>query len=127
VKYDSEKHRRRSIRLKGYDYTQGGAYFVTVCTHDRNVEMGANRATTRVAPTFGDVVDDVMRLNVAGEMVLAEWDALPDRFPILGLDAFIVMPNHIHGVIVITRDGTVGAGLVPARNVEMGANRAGCE
>ncbi len=53
-----------------------------------------------------------MRLNAAGEMVLAEWDA------------FIVMPNHIHGVIVITRDGDVGAGLVPARNVKMGANRA---
>ncbi len=125
MKYDPKTHHRRSIRLKGYDYTQDGAYFVTVCTRDRNVETGANRATTRVAPTFGEVRDGVMRLNAAGEMVLAEWDALSNRFPTVGLDAFIVMPNHIHGVIVITCDGNVGAGLVPAPHLPgVGANGA---
>lgn len=94
---DPEKHHRRSIRLKGYDHAQPGAYFVTVVTQDRTC-------------LFGDVVDGETRLNDAGCMVVAEWEALPDRFPGVDLDAFIVMPNHIHGIIVVTE----GAGLVPA-------------
>lgn len=99
---DPHKHHRRSIRLQGYDYTQAGAYFVTICTQDR-------------ACLFGEVVDGEMRLNDAGQMVQAEWNALPDRFPSVGRDAFVVMPNHVHGIIVITND-IVGAGLVPAPN-----------
>ncbi|HDL16306.1 MAG TPA: transposase [Rhizobiales bacterium] len=104
MKYGLKTRHRRSIRLKDYDYTGDGAYFVTVCIKDRDC-------------LFGEVVDDAMRLNAAGEMVLAEWGALSDRFPTVELDAFIVMPNHIHGVIVITCDGNVGAGLVPAPHV----------
>lgn len=102
MKYNSEKHHRRSIRLKGYDYRQAGAYFVTICTQSR-------------ACLFGEVVDGEMRLNEAGRMVLAEWNALPDQFPMIGLDRFVVMPNHIHSIIVFTND-IVGAGLVPAQN-----------
>lgn len=102
MKYDPEKHHRRSIRLKGYDYRQTGAYFVTICTQNR-------------ACLFCKVVDGEMRLNEAGQMVLAEWNVLPERFPMVELDAFVVMPNHTHGIIVITND-IVGAGLVPAQN-----------
>lgn len=97
---DPEAHRRRSIRLKGYDYSRVGAYFVTVCTQDR-------------ACLFGNVVDGEMLMNDAGRMVRAEWLALVARFPSIGLDAFVVMPNHVHGIIVIAED-PVGAGLVPA-------------
>ncbi len=82
---------RRSLRLKGFDYSQPGAYFVTVV-----VQKGW--------PLFGEVVDEQMRLNEAGKMVQAVWDALPDRFPGFQFDTFVVMPNHVHGIIAI--DGT---------------------
>ena len=83
--------RRRSLRLEGFDYSKEGAYFVTICT--RNGEC-----------LFGDVVNGKMRLNELGRMVQTVWDGLPERFPIL--DAFVVMPNHVHGILVL-----VGAGL----------------
>jgi len=98
---DSDCRHRRSIRLRGYDYTQAGAYFVTICTQDR-------------ACLFGEIIDGQMRLNDRGAMVHQEWINLPHRFPNIDLDAFIVMPNHIHGIIVITDVDPVGAGLVPA-------------
>jgi hypothetical protein len=97
VKYDPAKHHRRSIRLKEYDYTQAGAYFVTVCTQGQ-------------ACLFGEVVDGEMRVNYAGRMVIAEWEMLPKRFPNVVLDAFVVMPNHVHGILVITDAIPVGAG-----------------
>jgi REP element-mobilizing transposase RayT len=92
-----DKH-RRSIRLGGYDYAQAGAYFVTICTHDR-------------ACLFGDVVDGVMCLNDAGRMVQSVWDELPVYYPGVETDAFVVMPNHVHGILVF-----VGAPLVGAQN-----------
>ena len=117
--YDPTRHHRRSIRLKGYDYSQAGAYFITICTQDR-------------ACLFGKVVNGEMRLNNAGHMVLAEWNMLPERFPHVVLDAFVVMPNHVHGIVVITNPATddtattaptiVGTGLVPVPNAgTMGA------
>lgn len=102
MKYDPEKHHRRSIRLRGYDYSQPGAYFVTVVTQDR-------------VCLFGEVVNGEMRLNDVGHMVRQEWADLPSRFPNIDLDAFIIMPNHIHGIIIITDVNPVGAGLVPAQ------------
>jgi REP element-mobilizing transposase RayT len=117
--YDPTRHHRRSIRLKGYDYSQAGAYFITICTQDR-------------ACLFGKVVNGEMQLNDAGRMVLAEWNMLPERFPHVVLDAFVVMPNHVHGIVVITNPATddtattaptiVGTGLVPVPNAgTMGA------
>ena len=88
MKYDPDKHHRRSIRLKGYDYAQPGAYFVTIVTQDR-------------ACLFGAVADGEMELNNAGEIAKAAWNELPEGFPSLGLDAFVVMPNHIHGIIMV--------------------------
>ncbi len=87
--YDPEKHHRRSIRLKHYDYSEPGGYFVTLCTQDWKC-------------LFGKVEKEQMRLNSAGKMIRQECYALTDRFPIVQLDAFVVMPNHIHGIIVIT-------------------------
>ena len=86
--YDLEIHQRRSIRLKGYDYSQGGAYFVTIVAQGRLC-------------LFGDVVDGEMRANDAGEMVWRVWDGMPGRFPSIEMDEFVVMPNHVHGVIII--------------------------
>ena len=86
--YEPEIHQRRSIRLKGYDYSQGGAYFVTIVAQGRLC-------------LFGDVVDGEMRANDAGEMVWRVWDGMPGRFPSIEMDEFVVMPNHVHGVIII--------------------------
>ena len=96
--YDPARHHRRSIRLKGYDYTQPGAYFITLCTHDR-------------AHLFGEVVDGEMRLNEWGEIVRDEWFKTAQVRPYVQLrdDEFVVMPNHIHGIIWIVGDVGVGA------------------
>lgn len=89
MNYRAEAYGRRSIRLKGYDYAQPGAYFVTICTQDRQC-------------LFGDIAEGQTRLNTLGEVVLACWANLPHHFPHVELDAFVVMPNHVHGIVVIT-------------------------
>ena len=88
---DSECRHRRSIRLRGYDYTQAGAYFVTICTQDR-------------ACLFGEIIDGQMRLNAAGHIVHDEWLRTEALRPNVELDAFVVMPNHFHGIIVLDPD-----------------------
>lgn len=96
--YDPFKHHRRSIRLKDYDYTQPGGYFVTICTQNR-------------AYLFGELSNCEMRLNKAGQMVNDTWHSLPNRFLSVQLDAYIIMPNHVHGIILITdeKQSVVGA------------------
>ena len=88
---------RRSIRLRDYDYSQVGAYFVTVCTQYRQ-------------RLFGDVVDGVMVLNAAGKMIQRIWDDIPQYYDGIYTDAFTIMPDHIHGIVVILPNGShVGA------------------
>lgn len=96
-------HRRKSIRLPGYDYSQPGAYFITICTHDR-------------LPLFGKIVDGAMVLNTAGKIVEKCWCAIPGHFPQVTLDEFVVMPNHVHGIII------VGATNPVRTNDPVGAN-----
>jgi putative transposase len=86
--YDPTRHHRRSLRLPGYDYTQGGAYFITVVSQDRTC-------------LFGEVVDGVMCSNDAGRMVQTVWNELPAFYPGVDIDRFAVMPNHIHGIVVL--------------------------
>jgi REP element-mobilizing transposase RayT len=95
--YDPRRHHRRSIRLRGYDYAQAGAYFVTICTQDRECLLGW-------------IVDGKMRLSEAGRMVQSVWDELPARYPGVDVDEFVVMPNHIHGIIVLTGVGATTGG-----------------
>jgi REP element-mobilizing transposase RayT len=89
--YDPKHHHRRSIRLPGYDYTQPGAYFVTICVHDGE-------------PLFGEVVDGIMRPNRVGCIVQACWSNLPRHYPHVVLDEFVVMPTHTHKIIVLAGD-----------------------
>lgn len=89
---------RKKIRMEGYDYSSEGIYSVTVCTHDREC-------------LFGHIVDGVMELNDAGNMIKYNWNVLPQRFLNIELGESVVMPNHIHGIIII-----VGAPLVGARD-----------
>jgi putative transposase len=99
---------RRSIRLDGYDYASAGAYFVTICTQDR-------------ACVFGDVVDGEMRANAAGQIVREELARTPMIRPEMQIDAWVVMPNHIHVVVRI-----VGAyGNTPGNGARAGAGDAG--
>jgi REP element-mobilizing transposase RayT len=86
--YDPDKHHRKSIRLPHYDYTQAGAYFVTICAHNRKC-------------LFGEIVDGQPRLNENGRIVAASWQVIPSHFENVKLDAHVVMPNHIHGIIFL--------------------------
>ncbi len=79
---------RRSLRLRGYDYSQAGAYFVTICADERMC-------------LFGSVVGARMQLSEWGSIVQAHWHDLSSRYPSIDLDAFVVMPDHIHGIIVL--------------------------
>ncbi|MBD2462698.1 hypothetical protein H6G89_16785 [Oscillatoria sp. FACHB-1407] len=98
MKYNPDKHHRRSIRLKGYDYTSPGAYFITLCVHQREC-------------LFGEVVNGEMQLNEWGKLVDAYWQRLPSHFANLELDVFVVMPNHFHGILVLTQPPGRGAAL----------------
>lgn len=103
---------RKSPRLQGYDYAQSGAYFVTICTQDR-------------AHLFGEIVDGEMQLSAAGQIAQERWFALPDHHLHVALDAFVVMPNHVHGILLLVgagsalpgeRAGKVDAGDAQADN-----------
>lgn len=92
---------RKSPRLQGYDYSQAGAYFVTICTHQR-------------LPIFGEICAGEMYLSPIGEIAVACWLELPDHFPQMELDVWVVMPNHMHGIIVIIDGQIDGDGCVVA-------------
>ena len=96
MKYDPAIHQRRSIRLKGYDYSQSGAYFVTIVTHQREC-------------LFGEMVNKEMVLSKFGLVAKQQWEKLPKRFPNIELGAYMIMPNHMHGIIeIINGRGTAG-------------------
>lgn len=91
---------RRSIRLKNYDYSQEGKYFITICCQDR-------------ASLFGKIDKGEMILNEAGKMIATEWLALKNRFPNIELHEYIVMPNHFHGILGIVENIAV----IPTNNI----------
>ena len=98
------RHHRRSVRLKGYDYAQAGAYFVTICIQGR-------------ACLFGDVVNRQMRVNKCGQVVADSWLWLSGRYPYVGLDEWVVMPNHLHGIMILTEPGgRDGSRTAPTEN-----------
>ena len=98
--FNPDIHHRRSIRLKNYDYANGGAYFVTLCT--RNGEC-----------LFGEIVEGSMRLNDAGRIVADEWLKTSSIRSEIQLDGWVVMPNHFHGVLVIVDGGSMQDGRPP--------------
>jgi REP element-mobilizing transposase RayT len=94
---------RRSIRLQGYNYGQNNAYFVTCCTYNRDC-------------LFGEIVNDEIVLNPYGEIVQDEWLQTAKLRPEIELDAFVVMPNHFHGIVVIVGDPVGARRAVPLQN-----------
>jgi len=101
-----DHHHRRSIRLPDYDYSQSGAYFVTVCTQQRET-------------LFGAVGGDVMRLNEYGEIVAAVWHDLPQHYAHIALDAFVVMPNHVHGIVIFEDPSERRGEVASPRNADI--------
>jgi putative transposase len=89
VRYEPERHHRRSVRLRQYDYAQAGAYFVTICVQGRECLLG-------------EVVSAAVVLSPFGRMADNWWNDLPRRFPDLDLDGWVVMPNHMHGIVVLS-------------------------
>jgi len=81
-------HTRRSIRLQGFDYSKKGLYFITLCTQNRK-------------PLFGEITDGKMELSEAGQIAHNCWIAIPDHFPTVQLEEFVIMPDHVHGIIRI--------------------------
>src|SRR5450759_2947031 len=90
--YNPNIHNRRSIRLKGYDYSQAGLYFITICCFNREC-------------LFGDVVNGEMVLNEYGTIACNEWLNTPNIRKNVELDVFVIMPNHMHGIIILNRRG----------------------
>jgi len=85
------KYTIKSTRLENYDYAQNGLYFVTICTKDRE-------------ELFGEIKDEKMILNEVGRIVNQFWQEIPKHFPFVNLDEFVVMPNHVHGIIEISKN-----------------------
>src|SRR5579883_3387314 len=88
MRFNPTIHKRRSIRLSGWNYSQSGGYFITLCTQGREC-------------LFGDIISEEMCLNPTGQGVRALWAQLPAWFPGIILDEFIVMPNHLHGILFL--------------------------
>jgi len=125
MKYNPDRHNRHSIRLRGYDYATVGAYFVTICLNRRIPKKrdgggggggdggdAINRAPTGVGlgfgfPIFGLVENGVMVLNDSGKIVQQIWNEMPKYHFGTELGEFIVMPDHIHGIIKITNRGAI--------------------
>ena len=84
------KYRTATTRLRSWDYAANAYYFVTICTHNRQ-------------HSFGDVVNDAMQLSAVGEMAYQYWSEIPQHFVDVDIDAFVIMPNHVHGIVVIER------------------------
>jgi REP element-mobilizing transposase RayT len=91
--YDPKKHHRRSIRLKGYDYSKPGWYYLTICTFERNF-------------LFGEIANSQMRPSMIGTIAQECWNEVPKHFPRAALDVSVVMPNHLHGILIIEGTGT---------------------
>lgn len=92
MNYNPNIHHRRSIRLKGYDYSKAGLYFITICCQNRDC-------------LFGEIIDNLMILNDAGKMIEKWCIELENKFPDIKLGEFIVMPNHFHCIIINNGNG----------------------
>jgi REP element-mobilizing transposase RayT len=119
MKYNPDIHHRRSIRLKEYDYSLEGAYFITICTQNKEnlfgVVVGAGSKPALMDSAMMNPA--LMVLNDVGKIIEYTWNDLPNHNHGIELDEFIIMPNHVHGIVVLTDSERIGnkrAGLEPA-------------
>ncbi len=90
MKYNPNIHHRKTIRLQGYDYSLEGEYFVTICTKDKEC-------------IFGEIIGEEMHLSPIGEIAKRCWEEIPKHFPNTEIDEYVIMPNHVHGIIIINQ------------------------
>ena len=109
----NQKPKRKSIRLRGFDYSEPREYFVTICSHNRECN-------------FGEIINQEMALNELGKIVEEEILNIPNRFKNVEIKIYTVMPNHIHLIVSIlaSEDPIIGASLAVARNNKAGASPA---
>jgi REP element-mobilizing transposase RayT len=108
MKFDPEKHHRQSIRLRDYNYSQPGYYFLTICTYKKQC-------------WFGEIKNDQMYINQIGKIVANEWLNTPKIRPNFQLDEWVIMPNHLHGIVIINERIS---GLVDEKITLLGARNA---
>ena len=101
-KYNPKIHHRRSVRIKNYDYASDGYYFITICTKNK-IEY------------FGEIINGKMVLNECGKIADQCWREIPEHFPDASLDEYIIMPNHIHGILIIKMPAAGAQNFVPLR------------
>lgn len=101
------KYRIGSARLAGYDYGQNGAYFITICTANRE-------------PFFGKVLNKEMRLNQLGELAQKYWMQIPQQFSFAKLDEYVIMPNHMHGILMIDKPTDIGTTANIRKSADIG-------
>jgi len=110
MKFDPEKHHRQSIRLRNYNYSQPGYYFLTICTYQRQ-------------SWFGEIKNDRMYLNQIGKIVAEEWINTRKIRPNFQLDEWVIMPNHLHGIVIIDENildlGERNRNILGARNAPL--------
>jgi putative transposase len=99
---------RHTIRLPGFDYTTSGAYFVTICTY-------------RKEPIFGEIINGEIQLNNIGRIVEYWWNDIPKHFNCVGIDEFVIMPNHVHGIVWINeyQNDRVGAQFIAPTDIDV--------
>ncbi|MCK9328141.1 MAG: hypothetical protein M0P69_21775 [Bacteroidales bacterium] len=85
------KYRIESTRLRGWDYGSNGMYFITICTYNRE-------------HYFGEIITPTMQLSEIGKIAQNYWNQIPKHFPFVQLNEFVVMPNHVHGIIIINKN-----------------------
>jgi len=109
-RYNLYKHNRHSIRLKGYDYSRNGVYFVTICVKDREGLLSEIKCSSVILTKFGKIVEEA-------------WLQIPKRFKNVRVDTFVIMPNHLHGIIIICDciNGNGGVGYVEMVRCIVGA------
>jgi REP element-mobilizing transposase RayT len=115
--YNPEIHHRRSIRLKGYDYSQAGLYFITICVQDRTCLFGEISAENK-GNHKGLPVQPQMILNEAGKIAVSCWLDIPAHFPNVTLHEYVVMPNHIHGIIELSGTSAGAKNISPEIGTE---------
>ncbi|MCX5915901.1 MAG: transposase [Deltaproteobacteria bacterium] len=98
---------RHSVRLKEYDYSQAGVYFVTLCAKNRK-------------SIFGDIIDGTMQTNETGLIIAATWQWLSEQYPYVRLDTWVVMPNHFHGIVFLLDDRRGGSRTAPTKRKPLG-------
>ena len=96
------KYRIRSTRLQNWDYSSNGNYFITICTKNRH-------------HYFGKIIDGKMQLSDIGIIAERYWNEIPNHFSCVILDEFIIMPNHIHGILVIEKNNAIGNEIIAMR------------